>query len=240
MPTAEANQWVDATIPKSPVSSGRVCVTSPILPSWVIADTCGMRLADVPVPETTAAAAAREVLTQYSAPALVNHCVRSYMLAASLAVIEQLDVDVELLYVASLLHDIGLEPAFDSHTLPFEDAGGHVAWVFAAGAGWPTERREHAAQVIIAHMRGTDPAVNPEGHLLDVATGLDIGGRNADRWPTELLAEMVRAHPRLDLAGRFAACFRDQAERKPDSTAAAAVRGGIADRLATNPLEELS
>ena len=198
-----------------------------------------MRLADVPVPETAAAATAREVLTQYSAPALVNHCVRSYLLAASLAVTEQLDVDVELLYVASLLHDIALEPAFDSHTLPFEDAGGHVAWVFAAGAGWPAERRDHAAQVIIAHMRGTDPAANPEGHLLDLATGLDIGGRNADRWPAELLAELVRAHPRLDLAERFTACFRDQAERKPDSSAAAAVRGGIAERLANNPLEQL-
>jgi HD domain len=198
-----------------------------------------MRLADLPVPETAVAAAAREVLAQYSTPALVNHCVRSYLLAASLAAIDRLDVDVELLYVASLLHDIGLEPAFDSHTLPFEDAGGHVAWVFAAGAGWSPERRDHAAHVIVAHMRGTDPAIDPEGHLLDLATGLDIGGRNADRWPAELLAELVSAHPRLDLAERFTACFRDQAARKPDSSAAAAVRNGIADRLATNPLDAL-
>jgi hypothetical protein len=198
-----------------------------------------MRIADVPIPETAAAAAAREVLTRYSAPALVNHCARSYLLAASLAVVEQREVDVELLYVASLLHDIALEPAFDSHTVPFEDAGGHIAWVFAAAAGWPVERRDHAAQVIIAHMRGTDPAVDPEGHLLDLATGLDISGRNADRWPADLLAELVAAHPRLDLADRFIACFRDQAERKPTSSAADAVRNGIADRLATNPLERL-
>ena len=198
-----------------------------------------MRLADVPVPETAAATAAREVLVQYSAPALVNHCVRSYLLAASLAAIDQLEVDIELLYVASLLHDIALEPAFDSHRLPFEDAGGHVAWVFAAGAGWPAERRDHAAQAIVAHMRGTDPAVDPEGHLLDLATGLDIGGRDADRWPAELLAELVAAHPRLDLAERFTACFRDQAARKPASSAAAAVRNGIAERLAANPLDAL-
>ena len=195
-----------------------------------------MRLADIPVPETAAAAAAHEVLTHYSAPALVNHCVRSYVLAASLAALENYDVDHELLYVASLLHDIALEPAFDSHTMPFEDAGGHIAWVFAAGAGWPVERRDHAAHVIVAHMRGTDPAVDAEGHLLDLATGLDIGGRNAERWPSELLAELVAAHPRLDLAERFLACFQDQASRKPESSAAAAVRSGIADRLATNPL----
>lgn len=198
-----------------------------------------MRIADIPVPETAAAAAARDVVTQYSTPALVNHCVRSYLLAASLAGIEQLEVDVELLYVASLLHDIALEPAFDSHTLPFEDAGGHVAWVFAAGAGWSAERRDHAAQVIVAHMRGTDPAVDAEGHLLDIATGLDISGRNAERWPAEFVAELVHTHPRLDLADRFIACFRDQAERKPDSSAADAMRSGLAERLTTNPLEKL-
>jgi hypothetical protein len=196
-----------------------------------------MRLADVPEPDTAPAAAARQVLMQYSAPALVNHCVRSYLLAASLATIEGFDIDVELLYVAALLHDIGLEPAFDAHTLPFEDAGGHVAWVFAAGAGWSVERRDHAAHAIIAHMGGTDPAVDPEGHLLDLATGLDIAGRNADRWPAELLRQIVAAHPRLDLAERFLACFREQAARKPDSSAARAVRSGIADRLTNNPLD---
>src|SRR4051794_14610040 len=36
--------------------------------------------------------------------------------------------DADLLYVAAMLHDIGLVAAFDSHTVDFEQAGGHVAW----------------------------------------------------------------------------------------------------------------
>jgi hypothetical protein len=199
-----------------------------------------MHLADIPVPSTPAAHAALDVVSEYSPPALVNHCVRSYLLAASRAELEQLQIDHELLYVSSLLHDLALEPAFDSHTLPFEDAGGHVAWVFAAGAGWPRERRTRAAEIIVAHMRGADPAVDPEGYLLAVATGLDISGRDVHRWPRPLLVEMLAAHPRLDLARRFTACFVDQAARKSDSTAAIAVRAGIGDRLATNPLERLT
>jgi hypothetical protein len=198
-----------------------------------------MGLADIPLPDSPAAISARDVLQRYSPPALVNHCVRSYLLAASLAAIEHVEVDVELLYVASLLHDLALEPAFDSHTLPFEEAGGHVAWVFTAGAGWSAARRDHAAAVIVAHMRGTDRAIDPEGDLLDLATGLDIGGRNAERWPQDLLIELVAEYPRLDLADRFTACFRDQAERKPDSTAARAMRTGIAERLRDNPLDRL-
>jgi hypothetical protein len=93
--------------------------------------------------------------------------------------------------------------------------------------------------VIVAHMRGADPDVDREGHLLDRATGLDISGRGMPDWPEPLVREIVAAHPRLDLAERFGVCFRDQAARKPDSTAAAAVRGGLADRLRTNPLEQV-
>ncbi len=197
------------------------------------------RLADLHLPTTAAAQLAHEVVRRFSAPALVNHCVRSYLFAAARAVIEDVDVDHELLYVAALLHDLGLEPAFDSHTLPFEEAGGQVAWVFAAGAGWSPDRRDRAAEVIVAHMQGTDPERDREGHLLDLATGLDIAGRGMDRWPSDLLREIVAAHPRLDLAARFTSCFDDQAARKPRSTAAAAVGSGIAQRLLDNPLEHL-
>jgi hypothetical protein len=42
---------------------------------------------------------------------------------------------------------------------------------------------------------------------------------------------------RLQLGKEFLACFQDQAERKPDSSAAGAVRAGIAGRIAANPLD---
>jgi hypothetical protein len=57
--------------------------------------------------------------------------------------------------------------------------------------------------------------------------------------PPVLVNHCHRAYPRLDLAERFAACFRDQARRKPDSTAGAAVRSGLTERLAANPLERI-
>jgi hypothetical protein len=213
---------------------------SPAAPPGRSADIVPVQLADIPVPSTPAAQAAAAVLNRYSPPAMVNHCHRAYVLAASLALIDGVEIDVELLYVAALLHDLALEPEFDNHTLPFEDAGGHVAWVFAAGAGWPEPRRDHVAAVIVAHMRGTDRAIDAEGDLLDLATGLDVSGRNIERWPQPLLVELLVAYPRLDLAARFTACFRAQADRKPDSSAAASVRNGVADRLAAHPLDELA
>ncbi|MBF4574228.1 cyanamide hydratase [Herbiconiux sp. VKM Ac-1786] len=196
-----------------------------------------MHLDDLPLPDTPAARAALEVARRFHSPAFVNHGLRSYLWAAAAARTEGLAVDDELLFVAAVLHDLGLEPAFDSHTLPFEEAGGLVAWVFASGAGWTEKRRDRAAAIIVAHMAdAVDPAVDAEGYLLEIATGLDISGRNPEGWDAELRAEVLAAHPRLDLAGEFTGCILEQAARKPGSTAATAVASGLPARLAANPL----
>ena len=191
------------------------------------------------LPEPTpATAAAREVLVRYSSPALVNHCDRSYLWAASLGDLKRLAYDAELLYVAAMLHDLGLVAAFDHHLAPFEDAGGDVGWVFGAGAGWPAERRGRVKEVIVRHMWDeVDPALDAEGHLLCEGTGLDISGRNVGAWPEDLRAEVLGRHPRLGLAAEFMAAFDDQARRKPGCAAAAAVASGLAGRMAGNPLE---
>ncbi|MGA7989413.1 MAG: HD domain-containing protein [Candidatus Dormiibacterota bacterium] len=193
----------------------------------------------VPEPRTAAARAALEVATEYCSPALLNHSLRSYIWAVSRAGRTGIAFDEELLYVSAMLHDIGLVPEFDSHTVPFEFAGGHVAWVFGAGAGWPAERRRRASDIIVRHMWSeVDVTVDPEGHLLELATGLDISGRHPEWWPRGFRDDVVRVLPRLGLRAEFLRCFQEQAMRKPGSTAAAAVASGIADRLAPNVLDE--
>ncbi|WP_307845542.1 HD domain-containing protein [Planomonospora sp. ID67723] len=198
----------------------------------------GVKLTDLEVPETPAARAALEAATAYCSPALLNHSVRSYLWAAAYADARGIAFDAELLYVSAMFHDIGLVAEFDSHTVPFEEAGGHVAWVFCAGAGWPVERRVRAAEVIVRHMWDkVDVAEDPEGHLLELSTGLDISGRNPQDWPAGLRAEVLDRYPRLGIAGEFAACIKEQGERKPDSLAGGFVRGGVAERIAANALD---
>jgi hypothetical protein len=198
-----------------------------------------VRLADLRPPETPATRAAREVVAHYSSAALVNHCERAYLWSAALGELTGLAYDRELLYVSSMLHDLGLVSAFDNHSAPFEDAGGDVGWVFAAGAGWPPERRTRVKEIIVRHMwREVDPTLDIEGHLLCEGTGLDISGRNAETWPAGFRVEVVERFPRLDLVSEFLAAFQDQAERKPGCAAAAAVSAGLADRIAANPLDD--
>ena len=68
------------------------------------------------------------------------------------AKLDDVKFDLELFYVAAMLYDVGLTRPFDAHEMPFEEAGGHVAWVFGAAAGWPDDRRNRVAQVIEKHI----------------------------------------------------------------------------------------
>src|SRR5689334_23087910 len=68
-------------------------------------------------PVTPAAEAALSVATRFCSPALLNHCVRSYLWGAMYGTAHGIAFDDELYYVAALLHDIGLTEAFDSHRL---------------------------------------------------------------------------------------------------------------------------
>lgn len=191
----------------------------------------------IELPATAACADAERVVRRYCPPWLLNHAVRSYVWAAEIGRLEAVGFDPELLYVAALLHDIGLVQDFDNHTEPFETAGGHVAWVFAAGAGWPDDRATRAAEVIERHMwAAVDPALDPEGHLLEVGTGIDISGRRTEAITPALRDEALRRWPRLDLGEEFSRCFRQQSQRKPTSRAAALVTG-VEQSLRSHPFE---
>ena len=189
-------------------------------------------------PQTPAAAAALSVATSFYSPALLNHCVRSYLWGTMYGAAHGIAFDDELYYVSSLLHDIGLTEAFDSHTLAFEEAGGDLAWVFGVAAGWPADRAARATEIIVLHMRDDVPAaVDPESHILQVATSWEVVGRRPEEFPPEARAEMLARYPRQGFGREFLACFEDQARRKPDSAAAASVAKDAAGRIAANPLE---
>ncbi|TFV55258.1 HD domain-containing protein [Mycobacterium sp. PS03-16] len=190
-------------------------------------------------PHTPAATAALSVATRYYSPALRNHCIRSYLWGARYAAAHGIAFDDELFYVSALLHDIGLTDPFDSHRLPFEEAGGELAWVFGVAAGWEPDRAARANEIIVLHMRDdVSPDADPESHLLQVATAWDVVGRRPDEFPAETRGEILAGYPRQGFGDEFLACFEDQASRKPGSAAAASMSRGGAERIRANPLDD--
>jgi hypothetical protein len=189
-------------------------------------------------PVTPATEAARSVATRFCSPALLNHCIRSYLWGVMYGTAHGIAFDDEMYYVAALLHDTGLTEPFDSHRLPFEEAGGQLAWVFGVAAGWPAERAARVSEIIVLHMReAVAPVDDPESHMLQVAAGWEVAGRRPEEFPPDARAEILARYPRLGFGTEFLACFQDQARRKPGSAAAASVDKDIAGRIAANPLE---
>lgn len=189
-------------------------------------------------PQTPAATAALSVATRFYSPALLNHCVRSYLWGTLYASAHGIAFDDELLYVSAMLHDIALTDSFDSHRVAFEEAGGDLAWVFGVAAGWPADRAARATDIIVLHMRDAVSATaDPESHILQVATGWEVVGRRPEEFPTETRAEILARYPRHGFGGEFLACFQDQATRKPGSSAAASVANDVAGRIKANPLD---
>ena len=181
-----------------------------------------------------------EVALAFYPPALLNHCLRSYVWAVARAQERGVDYDDELLYAAAVLHDLGLTDEFDSHTVAFEEAGGHAAWVFAAGAGWPVERRDRLREIIVLHMRDdVPPETDAEAHLLQVGVTLDVSGGRFDEFPDNLKVATLERYPRLGFAAEIGDLCTAQSTRKPGSAAAAAVTGGIPERALANPLDTI-
>ena len=189
-------------------------------------------------PETPAATAALAVASRFYSPALLNHCVRSYLWGVTYAEAHSIAFDDELLYVSAMLHDIALTDPFDSHRLAFEVAGGDLAWVFGVAAGWPADRAARATEIIVLHMRPeVASTADAESHILQVATGWDVVGRRPEEFPAEARAEILARYPRQGFGTEFVACFEDQAERKPGSAAGASIANNGAARIMANPLD---
>ncbi|MEJ2854310.1 MULTISPECIES: HD domain-containing protein [unclassified Saccharothrix] len=190
-------------------------------------------------PDTRAAQAAVEVCTEFAEPWLRNHSLRAYSWAVAYGASAGItDYDDELLYVAALMHDLALTPFFDSHRIAFEEAGGRLAKVFAAGAGWDSARRERLNEVIVLHMRDdVPPEQDVESHLLQIAVSADVSGRRLELFTPEFTEELLGRYPRLGFAEKFLDQARDQATRKPDCAAADLMRSGWPDRVLNNKLD---
>ncbi len=188
-------------------------------------------------PDSRLARQAEDLIRSVQPLFLTNHAFRSHFFAVALADRDQIGFDTELLYVAALLHDIGLVEEFDTGAC-FEEDGAAAATRLASLEGWPPERSHALAETIRLHVATkVELGDGPEAFLLWHSTGLDVGGdRHGDVSPPTVSA-VLAAYPRLDFKEGFTELIVDQAERKPGCWAARAMQAGIRERIAAAPFE---
>jgi predicted HD phosphohydrolase len=188
-------------------------------------------------PDSKLAREAEDLVRVVEPPFLTNHSLRSHFFAVALAERDKVRFDEELLYVASLLHDIGLVQEFDTGKC-FEEDGADAARRLATGQGWDAERAEALAEAIRLHVAAQIALEDgPEAFLLWHSTGLDVAGHRHDELEPRAVEAIVAAYPRLDFKEGFTALVADQAERKSGCWADRAVASGLRERIAAAPFE---
>jgi hypothetical protein len=189
------------------------------------------------IPDSRLARQSEELVWTCAPDFLTNHSFRSYAWSVALAERDRVRFDAELLYVAALLHDIGLVARFDTGRC-FEEDGAAVAAELAAAEGWPDERREALAEAIRLHVAvEIELEDGPEAYLLWHATGLDVTGHRHGDLAPQIIDEVVGAYPRLDFKRGFMELIAEQAAHKPNPNcwAARVVAAGIGERIGAAP-----
>ncbi len=191
------------------------------------------------VPDSPLAKAAFELAAGLSSPLLLNHAVRTYHFGAILASRDGLRLDRELLYVASVLHDLGLTPAFEAEPGSFEWVGAKRARSFGIEQGMEPPRADLLHDAIALHSSDRIPSSGePQIAMVHYGAGVDLFGLRLAEIPQLDLDRLLDEWPRCGFKTGFPTCLERQVELEPESHIAGAMGLGLAGRVRAAPFAE--
>ncbi|WP_454056719.1 HD domain-containing protein [Cupriavidus sp. Marseille-Q8015] len=177
-------------------------------------------LHDLIIPDSRLAREVAEFVRDTESDLLFNHSTRVFLWGALLGKIKNVSFDPELLYIASMFHDIGLTPAYRDSELRFEVDGANAAREFLrsrqvaeadVATVW-TAIALHTTPGIPEHMDG-------EIALVQAGAGMDVAGRGFDDFTQQQRAAVVAAYPRgADFAHQMIDAFYEGMKHRPATT----------------------
>jgi hypothetical protein len=187
----------------------------------------GIRMVD-----TRIAKAADDLSRSVSPRYLYNHAMRTYLFGALIGRAAGLTFDEELLYLASILHDLGLTERFIG-AKPFEIEGALAAETFLRGQGLPASKIAVVWDGIAMHPLAISQYRQPEIKLVASGAAADVVGAGLDKILPADRDVVLQAFPRLGFKSEFVATCAEVARRHPASTKGTFMRD-IGERKVTN------
>jgi HD superfamily phosphodiesterase len=179
----------------------------------------GEVVAGVEIPPTELAAEATRTVRGLTSPLIFHHSRRVYLFGVLHARARGLDPDPEILYLASLFHDVGLTTPYSDTEQRFEIDGADHARRFMVDHGAPARSAEIVWTAIALHTTpaipdqlGPEVASTARGVLID-AVGAGLASLDPAR-----VGEVLDAHPRGDFKNEFLRAFVDGLAYRPDTT----------------------
>jgi HD domain len=171
-------------------------------------------------PYTALARKAHDLVHDCCEPHVVAHSERSYQFAALVGRAEGLALDMEVLYIGTLLHDLGLASRFDGPDR-FEMRGANAARAMLLEADMDPVRAEKVWDVIALH--ASTAIATHKSHETRVANrgiSIDVRGAGADHLPPEAVRAVLDAWPRHQFPSDFSQTMIDEVCAHPASTKA--------------------
>lgn len=172
-------------------------------------------------PDTAAAREAEELCRQASSPALEAHCHRCHLWGVLIGREEGVDCDEEILYIASLTHDLGLTEAYRGHdpqAACFSLDSASACGELVGRHGWDPGRSGAAQEAITLHLNAhVPPSQGAEAYLLQLGAAIDVTGYRFGDVDRSTRAAVLARHPRHGMKAEFCGLMDREVVEHPDS-----------------------
>jgi len=159
-------------------------------------------IAGIALVDSKMARLATELARDTSPEYLFNHAARTFLFGSLIGNASNLKFDSEILYLACILHDLGLTERF-AGPLPFEIQGAQAARAFLTDNGLPNDRANVVWDGIAMHPFAMASFKQPEIALVSAGAGADVVGEDLEKIPETAKAAVLNAFPRLDFKHAF-------------------------------------
>ena len=172
-------------------------------------------VAGVSIPDSALAKEATAMAMSSEPSPIFNHSLRTFLFAELVARADSIDHDVERVYVASLLHDLGLVDAYSSEKDRFEVDGANAARDLLRKHGVEATRVDTVWDAITLHdCGGIARWKQPVVRLVNAGVAVDFGGY-LDTLQRQDVVAVLQAAPRTDFIPVFLAAVAGVAKKKP-------------------------
>lgn len=181
------------------------------------ATTMPKEIAGIRIPDTRLAVEATELVREVSPPALFNHVVRTYIFGEQVGRNLGLRYDSELVYLAAMMHDLGLTSPYIG-ARRFEVDGADAAARFLSERGVPADKVALVWDAIALHSsNGIVEYKQPEVALVHFGAAVDVVGIRLDQIPAEVVHQTLETYPRLGFKKAFLEAIADVLRKKPET-----------------------
>ena len=168
-------------------------------------------------PDTELARQARDLVHACCHPHVTAHSERSFQFAALVSRAEGIDVDVEVLYIGTVLHDVGLSERFAGPDR-FEMRGANAVRSMLLESGMEPTRAENVWDVIALHASTAIAAhKSVETRIANRGISIDVRGAGAENVAPTAIRAVLDEWPRDEFPALFAQTMIDEVRQNPSS-----------------------